>query len=262
MTPAPHADSCAVVTGGSQGLGLAIAQRLVAEGCRKLVIAARDADKGALAAAQLSAQGVDAHFEQVDMGDVDSVRALVASAADRMGKVTALANAAALTDRGSVLETTPQEWDRMFAVNSRGPFFAIQEVAKRAIAAEHPARVVNILTMSAYCGQTFLAAYSASKGALAITTKNAANALRHNGIRVNGINCGWMDTPGEDAVQRKWHGAGDDWLEKAEAAQPLGQLVKPGDVAVLASYLLGPQSGVMTGALIDFDQNVAGSFPE
>ena len=71
-----------------------------------------------------------------------------------------------------------------------------------------------------------------------------------------------MDTPGEDAVQKKWHGASDDWLQKAEAAQPFGQLVKPAQLAVLAAYMLSPQSGVMTGALVDYDQNVVGTAPE
>jgi NAD(P)-dependent dehydrogenase (short-subunit alcohol dehydrogenase family) len=79
---------------------------------------------------------------------------------------------------------------------------------------------------------------------------------------VNGINCGWMDTPGEDETQRKYHGAQDGWLAAAEARQPMGMLVKPDHVAGLAAFLLGPQSGVMTGALIDFDQNVAGAYPE
>ena len=102
--------------------------------------------------------------------------------------------------------------------------------------------------MVVHCGQSFLAPYSASKAALANVTKNSAQALRRHRIRVNGINCGWMDTPGEDAIQRKYHGAGDDWLEKAEAAQPFGTLVKPAQVARLAAYMLGPASGVMTGA--------------
>ena len=93
-------------------------------------------------------------------------------------------------------------------------------------------------------------------------TRNAAQALRGNRIRVNGINCGWMDTPGEDETQRRYHGATDGWLEAAEARQPFGMLVKPADVAQLASYMLSPDSGVMTGAVVDFDQNVAGAYPE
>ena len=59
-------------------------------------------------------------------------------------------------------------------------------------------------------------------------------------------------------VQKKWHGAGDDWLEKAEAAQPMGQLVKPRQLAVLVTYMISPQSGVMTGSLVDYDQNIVG----
>jgi NAD(P)-dependent dehydrogenase (short-subunit alcohol dehydrogenase family) len=71
-----------------------------------------------------------------------------------------------------------------------------------------------------------------------------------------------MDTPGEGATQQKFHGLPQDWLTKAESAQPMGQLVKPDQVAGLAAYLLSPESGVMTGALIDYDQRVSGAYPE
>ncbi len=67
-----------------------------------------------------------------------------------------------------------------------------------------------------------------------------------------------MDTEGEAIVQKKWHGASDDWLQKAEAAQPMGQLVKPAQLARLITYMLSPQAGVMTGSLVDYDQNIAG----
>ena len=252
-----HEATVAVITGGAQGLGRAVAERLAAEGCSRIVISGRDTAKGERVAAELGAV-----FVAAEMGDVAQVRALIAAAADRFGPVTALVNAAAVTDRASVLDCTPQEWDRQFAVNARGPFFAIQAVAQGAIAAGRPASVVNILSMAAHCGQSFLAPYSASKAALANVTRNSANALRRHRIRVNGINAGWMDTPGEDAIQRKWHGADDDWLARAEAAQPLGSLVKPASVAGLVSYLLSEASGVMTGSVVDFDQNVAGSYPE
>jgi NAD(P)-dependent dehydrogenase (short-subunit alcohol dehydrogenase family) len=71
-----------------------------------------------------------------------------------------------------------------------------------------------------------------------------------------------MDTPGESVTQQKFHGASEDWLTQAEAAQPMGQLVKPDQVAELAAYMLSPESGVMTGALVDYDQNVAGAYLE
>lgn len=252
-----HADTHALIFGGTQGLGLAIAEALAAQGCTRLVLAARDRAKGEAAANRLGAT-----FMAVDLGDAASVIACVDKAAERMGRVDALCLAGASTDRGSILDTTPEGWDSMMAANAKGPFFAIQRTAQLAKAAGHPASIVTILSMVIHCGQSFLAPYSASKAALANVTKNAANALRRDRIRVNGISCGWMDTPGEDAVQRRFHGAGDGWLAEAEARQPFGMLVKPDHVAGLAAYLLGPASGVMTGSLIDFDQNVSGAYPE
>jgi NAD(P)-dependent dehydrogenase (short-subunit alcohol dehydrogenase family) len=183
-------------------------------------------------------------------------------AVNRFGRVTALVNAAATTERGSILDCSPADFDKHMAVNARGPFFALQRFAQLAVEKGHPAAAVNILSMVVHCGQSYLAPYSASKAALANITKNAAQALRGHRIRVNGINCGWMDTPGEDATQRRFHAAADGWLEAAEARQPMGMLVKPDHVARLAAYLLSGASGVMTGALIDFDQNVAGAYPE
>ena len=257
MNSSSHRDTSALVIGGTQGLGLAIAERLKTEGCTRLIIAGRDTTRGE-AAAEISGTT----YLPVDAADTAAVVRLVDEASERMGRVDALVNAAAVTDRGSILDTTPELWDRIMTVNARSPFFAIQRVAQEAIEGDFTAGVVNILSVAAHCGQSFLAPYSASKAALANVTKNAAQALRGHRIRVNGINCGWMDTPGEDVVQRRFHDAGDDWLERAEAVQPFGMLVKPEHVAGLASYMLGPGSGVMTGSIVDFDQNVAGSYPE
>ena len=257
-----HKDTIAIITGGAQGLGLAIAERLIAQGCRQILLSGRDADKGQAAATVLAAKGADVQFLAADMGRIDQAQGLIDAGIARYGRVNALVNAAAATDRGSILDTTPEAWESLMNVNARGPFFALQRFAQAAIAQGHAASAVNILSMVVHCGQSFLAPYAASKAALANITKNSAQALRGNHIRVNGVNCGWMDTPGEDATQRKYHGAQDGWLEAAEAAQPMGMLVKPGHVAGLVSYMLSPESGVMTGTLVDFDQNVTGALPE
>jgi len=257
-----HRETVAVIAGGTQGLGLAIAECLLAQGCARIVLSGRRLAQGTAAADGLRKPGAEVLFVPADMGRVEQAIDVVDQAARHFGKVTALVNAAATTERGSILDTTPDDFDRHIAVNTRGPFFALQRCAQLAVAAGHPASAVNILSMVTHCGQSYLAPYSASKAALANITKNAAQALRGHRIRVNGINCGWMDTPGEDTTQRRFHGAQDGWLEAAEARQPMGMLVKPGHVAELASYLLSSASGVMTGALVDFDQNVAGAYPE
>jgi NAD(P)-dependent dehydrogenase (short-subunit alcohol dehydrogenase family) len=120
--------------------------------------------------------------------------------------------------------------------------------------------IVNIGSMSAMAGQPFIAAYCASKGALATLTRNTAYALLRNRIRVNGLNIGWMASEGEDRIQREFHHADADWLEKAAASQPNGRLVDPFEVARAVAFLCTTESGLMTGSVIEYDQSVWGGF--
>jgi len=257
-----HRSTVALITGGAQGLGLAIATRLAREGARGLVLGGRNGEKGQRAAEGIRALGTECLFVPADVSVSEDCQRLVAAALNHFGTVNGLVNAAAASDRGTLLDTSLELWDRHFHTNARGPFLLMQGVVRHLVDTGQPGSIVNILSMVIHCGQSYLTPYSASKGALATLTKNVANAFAANRIRCNGIAVGWMDTPGENATQQKFHGAGEDWLAKAEAAQPMGQLVKPDQVAGLAAYLLSPESGVITGALIDYDQRVAGAYPE
>jgi len=257
-----HTDTVAIVTGGAQGVGFAIARQLVMDGCTRLILAGRDAEKGARAVQELAQFGATAAFVSLDLQDIDACLSLTQTAVERFGTVNTLVNAAALGARGTLVDTSGELWDQMFNTNARAPFFIMQGFVKYRLAQGGEGAIVNILSQCAHCGQSYLSPYSASKGALATLTKNVANAYRGNRIRCNAILPGWMDTPGEDATQRRFHGATDGWLARAEATQPMGQLCKPDQLAGLASYLLSADAGVMTGALIDYDQNVAGAYPE
>ena len=252
----------ALVTGGAQGLGLAIATRLAREGARGIVLSGRSLEKGQRAAQALQALGTDCLFVQADVSIAEDCDRLVSAALERFGRVNGLVNAAAAPDRGTLLDTSLELWDLHFNTNARGPFLLMQGVVRHLVETGQPGSIVNILSMVIHCGQSYLTPYSASKGALATLTKNVANAFAVRRIRCNGIAVGWMDTPGESATQQKFHGVAEDWLAKAEAAQPMGQLVKPDQVAGLAAYLISPESGVMTGTLVDYDQNVVGAYPE
>ncbi|WP_421915055.1 SDR family oxidoreductase [Mesorhizobium sp.] len=252
----------AIVTGGAQGIGFAVAEALVDEGCRALALVGRSQEKGDKAVAHFKKKGVDAIFISADVAKVADCKRAVATAISHFGTINALVNAAATSARGSLVETSEELFDTIFATNVRGPFFLMQGVVAHLLEKKAAGSIVNVLSMSAHCGQSFLTAYSTSKGALMTLTKNVANAHRGNRIRSNAVLPGWMDTEGEDLVQKKWHDAPDDWLAKAEAAQPMGQLVKPDQLARLISYMVSPQSGVMTGSLVDYDQSIAGSSPE
>ena len=255
-------ETIAVITGGTQGLGLAIAKRLAQEGARGIVISGRNAEKGEGAAENLRTGGTDCLFVKADVSTVNDCYRLVETALKHFGSVNGLVNCAGTADRGTLLGTTLELWDRHFNTNARGPFLTMQGVVRYLVETGKPGSIVNIISMVAHCGQSYLTPYSASKGALATLTKNVANAFAAKRIRCNGILTGWMDTPGESATQQKFHGVGEDWLAKAEAAQPMGQLVKPEQVAGLVAYMLSPESGIMTGALVDYDQHVAGAYPE
>jgi NAD(P)-dependent dehydrogenase (short-subunit alcohol dehydrogenase family) len=251
----------AVVTGGTQGLGATIARTFADRGAAGIVICGRTTAKGEAKAREIfEATGVSVIYQQADLERVEDCRAVIARADREFGRVDALVNAAAITDRGTILDTSPELFDRMFAANVRAPFFLMQEAIKIMRREKIEGTIVNIGSMSAKAGQPFIAAYCASKGALETLTKNTAYALLRNRIRVNGLNIGWMASEGEDRIQREYHNAPADWLEKAAAAQPFGRLVDPAEVARACVYLSSSESGLMTGSVICFDQSIWGAY--
>lgn len=250
----------AVVTGGTQGLGETTARLFAERGAAGLVICGRNAERGEAAAASITDGGCPTHFVQADLAQVEDCRAVIAQADRAFGRVDVLVNAAAITDRGTLLDTTPELYDRIMNTNMRGPFFLIQEAVKLMLREKIEGAIVNVLSMSAHGGQPFISAYSVSKGALATFTRNAAFSLLRNRIRVNGLNIGWMDTPGEHKTQDRFHQAPADWLQTAEGRQPFGRLLKTDEVARAIAFLCSSESGMMTGAVIDFDQSVVGSY--
>jgi NAD(P)-dependent dehydrogenase (short-subunit alcohol dehydrogenase family) len=248
----------AIVTGSTQGLGAEVARLLAAHGARGMIITGRSVERGAVLARELRDMGCNAVVVTADLEDARTPGRLVAAAADHFGVVHHLVNAAAITDRGTLLDTTVQLWDRMMAVNARAPMLLAQAgvdlMRRQGVAGS----IVNVGSVTGKGGPPRLMAYAASKAALEALTRNLAAALRPDRIRVNQVNPGWMDTPGEHATQRS-DGADGRWLERAAATAPFGRLVDPREVATAVVYLLSDASGVATGAVLDFDQHVAGT---
>lgn len=253
------AGKVAIVTGGTQGLGETVARMFAARGAEGIVICGRNARRGKQVAASISESGTRARFVAADLEKIEDVRKVVAEADKAFGRVDVLVNVAATTERGTILDTSPELFDRMFAINVRAPFFLIQDAAKLMRREKTAGSIVNIQSMSAHGGQPFISAYSASKAALSALTKNAAYSLMPDHIRVNGLNIGWMDTPGEHTIQMRYHTDDAGWLAKAEKNQPFGRLLKPEEVARAVAYLASDESGLMTGSIIDFDQQVLGA---
>jgi NAD(P)-dependent dehydrogenase (short-subunit alcohol dehydrogenase family) len=263
-----------LVSGGTSGLGAAIARAAVRAGAR-VVVTGRRREPGEALVAELSAVGAGgagggetggrdgggrALFVQADVAEVAQARGCVTAAVAAFGRVDCLVNAAGLTSRGTLLDTTPELFDAHVAVNLKAPFFLMQAVVADMVARKAPGTIVNIGSTSAHGGQPYLAPYVATKAGLMGLTRNAAHAHRWDRIRINGLNIGWTDTEGEDETQRRFHGAGDDWREQAGAALPMGKLGQPDEIADFVVFLLCDRSGVVTGSVIDWDQNVLGAF--
>jgi NAD(P)-dependent dehydrogenase (short-subunit alcohol dehydrogenase family) len=251
----------AVVTGGTQGLGAAVAMQLAESGASGVVTCGRSIEKGEAVARRIKDKtGCEVRFVQADLEKVADCRAVIEAADKAFGRVDILVNAAGLTDRGDILTTDEDLFDRMFGVNTKAPFFLMQEAIRRMVRDNVEGAIVNIGSTSALAGQPFISPYCASKAALATLTRNTAFAAMRNKIRVNQLNIGWMASDGEDRIQREYHGADENWLEKAAAEQPFGRLLSPQEVAMAVTFLASADSGMMTGSVINFDQSVWGGY--
>jgi len=249
----------AIVTGSTQGLGEAIAHLFAERGVTGLVITGRNAERGARVKSALERKGVKTLFVAADLASMEDTRKVVAEADKAFGRVDILVNSAGITDRGTIWDTSPELFDAMFAVNVRAPFFLMQDSLAIMKREKIEGSIVNIISMSGHGGQSFITAYCASKGGLITLTRNVAYSVMNHRIRVNGLTIGHMDTPGEDRIMKTYHGAQDGWLEQANKTKPFGRLLDTGEVARAVAYLSSAESGMMTGSIIDFDQQVRGA---
>jgi NAD(P)-dependent dehydrogenase (short-subunit alcohol dehydrogenase family) len=246
-----------LVSGGTQGVGAAVARAAAREGAA-VAVTGRRPEPGNALVEELRGAGARARYVRCDVADVPDTQAAVQTVLAEFGRVDCLVNAAGLTARGTLLDTTPELFDRHIAINLRGPFFLMQAVVAHLVARKAPGTVVNIISSSELGGQPYLAPYVAAKAGLAGLTRNAAHAHRWDRVRINGLDIGWTDTEGEDTTQREFHDADDGWRERAGKALPMGKLGQADEIADFVVFLLSDRSGVVTGSVIDWDQNIFG----
>ena len=250
----------AVVTGGTQGVGAAIARLFAEAGAAGIVTVGRDVEKGRKVADGIEARSaVPVQVVGAELGVMEDVRRIMTETDARFGRVDILVNAAGTSTRGNLLNTSPELFDRMFAVNVRAPFFLMQDAVKIMIREGIEGAIVNIGSTSERAGQPFITPYCASKGALATLTRNAGFALMRNRIRVNQLDIGWTNSDNERKLQAEESGD-PDFVDKAAATLPFGRLLEPAEVARAVLWVASGDSGMMTGSVIQFDQSVWGGY--
>ncbi len=251
-------DKIIILTGSTQGIGEETAKLFASRGARGITICGRNESKGMQVKKDIEKIGSKCIYIKADLANVEDCRKIVSLTDQEYKRVDCLVNIAGFTERGTIISTTLDNYEKNFNINTRAPFLLMQETIKIMRRDKIKGTIANILSMAAYSGMPFLTAYSSSKGALAIMIKNIANAVVADQIRVNGLNIGWTDTPGESITQKNFHKAKENWVEETEKKLPFKKLTKPIDVARGLAFLCSDESSMMTGSIIDFDQTVHG----
>jgi NAD(P)-dependent dehydrogenase (short-subunit alcohol dehydrogenase family) len=242
----------AVVTGGTQGLGAAVGALFVEEGA-SVVLGGRSREKGEALAAKLGSRAV---YQETDLARPQDCCALVDAAIRRFDGVDFLVNCAADTSRSTVDDFTPEFFDHQIAVNLRAPLL----LAQRAMPSlrRRGGAILNIGSVNAFMGEPKLLVYAATKGALITATRNLANALKFDRVRVYGLNLGWVDTEGERAILANL-GHPADFIDRQGKQWPLGRPLWPSEVAEVCLFLASGKAAPFSGTVLELEQFPTGA---
>jgi glucose 1-dehydrogenase len=240
-------DKVAIVTGGANGIGLAVAQRYIAEGAR-VTIADVDAAAGEAAARSLG----NARFIATDVGDARAAEAVVAETCRAFGDLDILVNNAGIIHAADFLELKEADFDRVLRVNLKGAFLVGQAAARRMVAqvkdGKPPGAVVNMSSINAVVAIANHTPYCVSKGGIDQLTKVMALALAPHGIRVNAIGPGSIMTDILKAVATD-----KEAKRRILARTPLGRIGEPDEIAAIAVFLASADASYITGETIYAD---------
>jgi D-sorbitol dehydrogenase (acceptor) len=250
-------DKHAILTGAAGGIGLAVAQAYLEQGARCTV-----ADVGAQATLELAAlMGLHPDalaYVPTDVRSIDAIDALVAAAHARFGPVTTLFNNAAIFDMAPLLQSDEAMYDKLFAVNVKGAFFAMQKVLAHMVA--HGVKggsVINMASQAGRRGEALVSHYCATKAAIISYTQSAALAMAPHAIRVNGIAPGVINTPmwaHVDGLFAKYENLPiGEKKKRVGLAVPLGYMGDPTDICGAAVFLASDEAAYITAQTLNVD---------
>jgi NAD(P)-dependent dehydrogenase (short-subunit alcohol dehydrogenase family) len=242
-------DKAIIVTGSTTGIGEAMARRFVAEGA-KVLVHGRDRERGERLVAELGRQKAALHAD--DIGDPAAPQRLVDAAVRAFGKIDGVVNNAAWIVRSNIDTTDAALFDRCMATNVRAPLLLIKAALPHLKKSQ--GAVLNIGSINGHSGEANQLAYSVSKGALITLSRNLADALGRDKVRVNHFNVGWVLSPNEYKLKVS-EGLPPDWPEHPPAAfAPSGRLMTPELIAAAAVFWVGDESRPISGSVLEVEQ--------
>jgi NAD(P)-dependent dehydrogenase (short-subunit alcohol dehydrogenase family) len=252
MGPRLHG-KVAIVTGGASGIGAATSRLFAREGALGVIIADVNETTGKALETELAQAGGKVLFRELDVTREDQWIAAIDAVVARHGRLDVLVNNAGRgtpVSRPIVENTTEEAWDQMFATNATGVFLGIR-AAIPAMRHSGGGSIINVASIYAMIGSPFGTAYSASKGAVRALTRTAAVQYAKEGIRINAVFPGYVETP----MTREWHAQSD--VRRDRIAQTLlGRLAQPEDIAWGILYLASDESSYVTGSELVIDGGV------
>ncbi|HEX4285749.1 MAG TPA: glucose 1-dehydrogenase [Terracidiphilus sp.] len=247
----------AIVTGASSGIGQGIAERLGREGAKVVVDYVGHSDGADQTARVIRDAGGEAEIVQADVTNLDAVRNLIDAAWSRFGSADILVNNAGMEKKSPFWDTTADDYDKVMAVNLRGPFFLSQAFVRRLRETKRPGRIVNISSVHEDMVFPCFATYCCSKGGLRMLMRDLAVELGPLGITVNNIAPGAIATPINKALL-----GNKAELDALLANIPLGRLGTPEDVAGLAAFLASDDAAYITGSTFVVDGGLMRNYRE
>lgn len=245
----------ALVTGGGRGIGRATALALARAGAEVAVAARTRADVEAVAA-EVQALGGRAHAVAADVAQVAEVREMFRSARAALGPLDILVSAAGIAPSAPLAKTSDETWAQVLAVNLSGPFFCLREALPE-MAERGWGRVVHVASIAGKVAQPYIAAYAASKHGLLGLTKVAALETALEGVTVNAVCPGYVDTAMTDGgvarIAAKTGLAASEVRRRLEEMSPQKRMVSAEEVATLVLFLCGEEAGGITGQALNVD---------
>jgi 3-oxoacyl-[acyl-carrier protein] reductase len=239
----------ALITGGSRGIGLAIALEFAREGAEVAIADYAPDEANAEAVAQLVAAGSEGAFAlRGDVSDPEFAKEAAARMKESLGGCDILVNNAGITADGLVLRMKPEDFDRVLRINLNGAFYMLKEFGALMLK-QRGGRIINMSSVSGVNGNPGQANYASSKAGLIGLTKSAAKEFGPRGVTVNAIAPGFINTPMTQKLSEKQ-------IESSLAQVPLGRMGEPEDIAHLAAFLASDKASYITGQVICVDGGI------